>query len=157
MGTRNSTVTPPDANDDATFRRRLQTRGYLEFAEPPPGLAAKVLANMPQEAPALAAQRRQTRFRWPVAAFAGLLVLLLAFGTWGLLIDSAGPARMLGDLSSGLSRVVLLLTLAAKPLLHVLAMPGLPALLLLTTGGLVWLWWRLARVPAFADTAEAAL
>jgi hypothetical protein len=100
---------------------------------------------------AAAAARR--RARWQLARRALLLVfvlLLLATGAWGVLVDST--------LLAGLGQATLVLVLAAKPLINVLLTLALPLLLsgALTLALLVGLWRILARQVPLTHVARAS-
>jgi hypothetical protein len=71
--------------------------------------------------------------------------------------NSIGPALLFGGADAGLGRVILVLTLAVKPLTGLLAALGAPSL---AAGALAvaigaWCWWLLAR-PALGHVAPEA-
>jgi hypothetical protein len=78
-----------------------------------------------------------------------LLVVLLATGAWGVLVDST--------VLVGLGQAALVLVLAAKPLINVLLALALPLLLsgALTLALLVGLWRMLARQVPLTHVARA--
>jgi hypothetical protein len=83
-------------------------------------------------------------------------MLLDIIGLWGMLGDSAGPARLFTMVSASLGETIFVLTLAAKPILNLLAIPGpatlLVALTLLVAGA--WGWWQLARFELLEAAVE---
>jgi len=142
------------AAEQAT-RQLLAPFGEPSAAAPPPGLAARVLAALPAARPTPALAPRRGR----VGAWAAALVaLLLAVGAWGGLVNSLGPARAGGGPAEGLGQLLLVLTLAAKPLLNLLAHAGLAAALLALIGmASAWLWWRIVRATPLVLPLEARL
>lgn len=152
MGRRDDDRLTPDADAaaDAAMRRLLARYDQPAFRAPPPGLTNRVLMQLPTAPPAAAAagaRRRRRRRTALMGAAVGVAALLLALGLWGVFGDSSGPATLLGGGADGFGRLLLVLTLAAKPLVHSLLAPGLPLLLLFGAGAvaLAWLWWRLAQ------------
>jgi hypothetical protein len=140
------------AAEEATMRL-LARFGEPAPAEPPPNLAARVVAGLPR------GRQRPVAHPWRRAgglAAAAALALLLIVGAWGVLVNSLGPARVAGGPADGLGELVLVLTLAAKPLVNLLADAGL-----LAAGAVVaivamgWLWWRLVRDTPLAPPAES--
>lgn len=134
------------AAEDEALRRLLEQRELARFAEPPPGLTAKVLAQLPDLPPAAAARAerlRHIRNRFLAVVVVVAVLLLQGFGAWGVLADSSGPAALFGDVGAGAGRALLMLTLAAKPLVNLLLAPGLPllALFMLLLAGIAALWW----------------
>jgi hypothetical protein len=134
-------LTPRDdelAADEAAVRRLLAPFGEPTQAEPPPGLAARVAVRVRQAAPAPAV-RWQRPARWAAAALAALL---LALGVWGVRVNSLG-------------QLLLVFTLAAKPLVNLFAQAGLlAALAALAILAGAWLWWRLVRDTPLAAALE---
>lgn len=136
---------------EAATRRMLAPFGEPSAAAPPPGLARRVLAALPTAAPSPTLRR-------PAAWLALALALLLAVGAWGVLGNSLGPASAAGGPADGLGQLVLVLTLAAKPLLNLFANLGLVAAALALVGfGAAWLWWRILRLTPVALPVERAL
>jgi len=136
---------PDDGLDgaEAETRRLLARYGEPRPTPPPPDLAGRVLDLLADPQPAPADSRLRRIYG---RALLVCLVALMAFGAWGVLIDSSGPARLFGDLSGGLGQLLLLLTLAAKPLINLL-LPAGAATLAVALGvvGGSWLWWLLLR------------
>jgi len=138
---------------EAATHQLLAPFGEPSAVEPPPGLAARVLAALPtaQPTPALAPRSRRLG-AWAAA----MVALLLAVGAWGVLVNSLGPARAVGGPTEGLGQLLLVLTLAAKPLLNLLAHTGLAAALLALIGmASAWLWWRIVRATPLVLPLEA--
>lgn len=132
------------AADELATRRLLARWGEPAAAPPPPALNARVLAALAGRPPRRAARRAR-----PLLGALALAIVapLLLLGIWGVLGDSLGPASLAGDPAGGLGRLLLGLTLAAKPLVNLLlgaGAYGLAAFALLLAGA--WLWWRLVRV-----------
>lgn len=135
---------------DTAMRRLLARYGQPTAVPPPPDLAARVLARLPDEPPAAAAvveQRKRRRGMVLGGIALSVLVVLLALGMWGVFGSSDGPANLLGGATSGLGRAVLVLVLAAKPLVHVVLSLGGPLLVFgaLLMVGAAWVWWQLVR------------
>lgn len=139
--------------DEIATRRLLAPFGEPMPAEPPPGLTTRVLAALPAATfvPATAPRPRR------MLVWGGLaLTLLLTIGVWGVLGNSLGPASAAGGPAAGIGQLVLVLTLAAKPLVNLFANLGLLAALLGLAGfGSAWLWWRLVRLTPLALPLEA--
>ncbi|MCG8349641.1 MAG: hypothetical protein MI924_17900, partial [Chloroflexales bacterium] len=136
--------------EDIAIRQLLARQGHPTFVAPPPDLAARVLANLPDTPPihVVAAARRRSRLRRILIVLTlSVLLLSLGLGFWGVLGDSSGPAELLGGGTASLGRLILMLTLIAKPLVHILLAPGLPLLLLFIAliAIALWTWWRLAQ------------
>jgi hypothetical protein len=152
-------LTPTDdelAAAEASLRRALARYHEPAPVAPPPDLAARVLASLPAEL-----SRRQqlapVRRLGPAAgwAAAALATLLLALGAWGVLVNSLAPASMAGGPADGLGQLLLVLTLAAKPLVNLLVSAGATAaLVVLTAVGGAWLWWRIVSTTPFAAPVE---
>lgn len=144
MGRGDPQLTPDDGLDaaEADTRRLLARYGEPSTLEPPSDLADRVIGALSAPSP-----QPVSRLRW---IYGGVMLLsivaLVAFGSWGVLLDSSGPAHLFGDLSGGLSQLLLLLTLAAKPLINLLLTAGAATLAVLAAifGG-SWLWWQLLR------------
>lgn len=143
-------LTPSDADlaeAEAATRLLLAPFDEPRPVPPPPGLSARILAALPDAGPEPRASSPWWAALRPAAwAAAALALLLVAFGAWGVLGDSRGPAQVAGGPDSLIGRTTLTLTLAAKPLLNLLASAGLVALasaLAVAVGA--WLWWRLAH------------
>ncbi len=137
---------------DQAFRAMLASYAQPAPLAPPPDVDARVRATLPTMPPAAAAAEAQRRARWRLARRALLLVfvlLLLATGAWGVLVDST--------LLASLGQAALVLVLAAKPLINVLLTLALPLLLsgALTLALLVGLWRMLARQVPLAHVARA--
>lgn len=149
-------LTPGDddlaAAEEATLRL-LARFGEPAPAEPPPNLAARVVAGLPR------GQSRRAALPWRRAAWlaaAASLATLLIVGTWGVLVNSLGPARVAGGPADGLGELVLVLTLAAKPLVNLLADAGLAAVgAVVAIAAMGWLWWRLVRDAPLALPLES--
>lgn len=152
MGRRDEPELTPDddelAADDAATRRLLAPFGEPVLAEPPPGLAARVAVRVRQAPTSSGAWQRPAR--WAAAAVAALL---LALGVWAARV-SAVAVR--GD--DGLGQLLLVLALAAKPLVNLFAQAGLVAALaaLAILSG-AWIWWRLVRDTPLAPPLETPL
>ncbi len=161
MGRRNDNqlTAHEEAEADAALRTLLARHKQPEALAPPGDLAARIMLHVPSGTPAMAAQaaKRQTRRRrvsaWgSVAAFAVLSLL----GAWGVLINSAGPALLFGGPETTLGYAMLVVTLAAKPLIAAVLSLGAPVLLVgaaLVVAASV-LWWRLAVRPLVALEVE---
>jgi hypothetical protein len=145
-----------ESAEDIAIRQLLARQGHPTFVAPPPDLAARVLAHLPDAPPmhVVAAARRRSRMR-RISIILALSVLLvsLSLGFWGVLGDSNGPAQLLGGGTASLGRLVLMLTLIAKPLVHILLAPGLPLVLLFIAliAIALWAWWRLAQQFAISN------
>jgi hypothetical protein len=142
-----------DDRADALMRRVLARVGEPTQAAPPPDLVTSTSRRLPAEPPALAAQmagrRRVTRLALS-AMVVGLVALVALIGLAGTLGGDPRLAMLFGDGQSGLSRALLMLHLAAKPLVRAVSAGGAPLLLAgalaLIGGG--WLWRRLLLLPA---------
>ncbi|NNJ10941.1 hypothetical protein EKD04_011420 [Chloroflexales bacterium ZM16-3] len=145
MGRRDSQLRPDDAliSAEAETRRLLARYGEPLTVEPPAGLAVRVLDGLANQQPTHPASRLRRIYGGVMAL---CVLILIAFGAWGVLIDSSGPAHLFGDMSGGLSQMLLLLTLAAKPLINLLLTAGAATLAVIVAivGG-SWLWWQLLR------------
>lgn len=144
------------AEAEAGTRLLLTRRGEPALVAPPPGLSARVLAALPE--PGRPRASRSTGMLWArvaVAWAAAAVALLLVFGAWGVLGDSLGPARVAGGPDSSLGELTFTLTLAAKPLVNLLAGSGIYVALAgvaILVGA--WLWWRLARDVPFGEVVR---
>jgi hypothetical protein len=138
---------------DQAFREMLASYAQPAPLVPPSDVDARVRATLPTMPPAVAAAAARRRARWRLARRALLLVfvlLLLATGAWGVLVDST--------LLAGLGQAALVLVLAAKPLINVLLTLALPLLLsgALTLALLVGLWRLLAHQVPLTHVARAS-
>jgi hypothetical protein len=148
-------TTPPldessEAAADSQLRRILAQYHEPTPLEAPADLKARVLASLPAMPPAAAAAAVRRRRLWVWAGQVAVLACMLALlwlGTWGIFIDSAGPARLFGDTAAGMGYLVLILVLVAKPFIHTLLTPGAAPLLVsvLSVPVLAALWWYLVR------------
>jgi hypothetical protein len=151
-----------ELSDDKEFRADQEFQQLLaRYNEPnrlaaPPTITSRVMAGIPGRSPVelVRRQRRQSRLHGLALGTATLVfIALFSLGFYGVLFDSSAPAALAGA-SSGGAQVMLMLTLAAKPLVNLVLTSGLPLLpvlgLLLLSGG--WLWHYLlrdAQQPAF--------
>jgi hypothetical protein len=149
MGRRNDELSPEqEAHSDQLLRDLLASYGEPQQVVPPPGLARRVVTALPAQ-PAVLARRRGSIRRFAALFVEVLALALVALGLWGVLGDSAGPAGLFGGAASGAGGALLVLTLAAKPLVGSLFALGLPTLV----GGALfgaaagWAWWVLVRRP----------
>src|SRR5689334_21465821 len=109
---------------DAAMRRVLERHNQLSAVEPPRDLVTRTLRRLPPAPPAVAARAEFHRRLQRQALLSGvsLLVVLMVFlGLWNLSGSGTQLAFMFGDGSSGLSRVLLILQLAIKPLIATFA------------------------------------
>ncbi|NJL05142.1 MAG: hypothetical protein HC911_09620 [Chloroflexaceae bacterium] len=146
----------PESDADYAADQLLRTL-LAEYAQPAPraapaDIAQRVLARLPDAPPAHAALVvRQQRLRRGLrrAIFPLVLALLLAVGVWGVYADTGGVVGFFGGAESAIGYLVLLALLSIKPFAHLLLGSGLPlVLLLLSVGGLYWLWrYVLAAAP----------
>jgi hypothetical protein len=149
MGRRNDELTPDqEAQSEQLLRELLSAYGEPQHAPAPPGLARRVVATLPSQ-PAAPARRSGTMGRAGAALAGALALALIAVGLWGVLGDSAGPASLFGGAASTLGGALLVLTLAAKPLVGSLVALGSPTLavgaLLVAVVG--WAWVALVQRP----------
>jgi hypothetical protein len=159
MGDRDDELSGPPAaaeleEAEAATRRLLARYGQPSPALPPRDLAARAMVRLQAAQPPRNARRRA----WGLLPLLAGLSLLLGLGLWGVLGDSAGPASLLGGGAGGAGRALLLLTLAAKPLVNLLLAAGPLGLGLLAlgfVGGLIW--WRLVAVSQPAALLERQL
>lgn len=154
MGHRDDELTPAElASAEAATRRLLARWEEPQPAPPPAGLPGRVLAALPVAAQP--APRRPLR-TLGAGLLAAAAVLLLGMGAWGVWLNSAGPAGLLGRLSAGLAGLILQLTLMAKPLLNLLGASaglGLAALVALLAGGAIW-WWLVSTTRPLAPLEQ---
>ena len=149
-------LTPTDeelAAAEASLRRTLARYDEPAPVAPPPNLAARVLASLPANPPgrqraAPALPRLAPAAGWAAATFAALL---LALGSWGVLLNSHAPAAAAG----GPGQLLLVLTLAAKPIVNLLVSAGAAAALVALAAAVgAWLWWRIVSSTPFAVPVE---
>ena len=155
MGRRDDELTPEqDAQAEQLLRDLLARYGEPHQTPPPHNLARRIVSALPQQA-AVPTQRRAPRAGVGAALVGAFVVALLALGVWGVLGNSGGPASLLGGAASGLGRALLVLTLAAKPLVGSFVALGMGTLV----GGAVliaivcWAWMLLVQrpLPGFAE------
>lgn len=148
----------PEPTSDADYIADQLLRTLLaKYDQPAPraapaDIAQRVLARLPDAPPARAAlvvrqQRLQRSLLW--AIFSLVLALLLVVGVWGVYADTGSVVGFFGGAESAIGYLVLLALLSIKPLAHLLLGSGTPlVLLLLSVGGLYWLWrYMLAAAP----------
>ncbi len=142
----------PDFTDDQLLRVLL-----AQYAQPAPraapaDIAQRVLARLPAVPPAQAAwvlrQQRLRRRLWQ-AIFPLAFTVLLAVGVWGVYADTGSVVGFFGGAESAIGYLVLVALLSIKPLAYLLLGSSMPlVLLLLSVGGLYWLWQSiLAAAP----------
>lgn len=145
-----------DEPSEEALRRALSRLGSIQTLEPPPDVVARTMRRLPSAPPAAAARataRRRMR-RLTLLVIGSCLIIPFAFisllSVFGL---GPSPALLIGDGSSGLSRLLLVLQLLSKPLLGAIVSVA-PELIV---GSLVvalmsgWLWWKLVQQkPAYA-------
>lgn len=161
MERRNDDELTPTAEqaEDTAMRRQLARYGQPTPIAPPPDLVVRVLARLPEQAPAAAAraerQRRSQRRVLVGILLAGLLACL-SLGGWGVFGNSSAPADLLGGVTTMFGQVVLLLVLAAKPLVNFALAPGFTRLALgtLTIIGAGWVWWQIVQHTPLARPLE---
>ncbi|MEJ5346087.1 MAG: hypothetical protein WHS83_14345 [Chloroflexus sp.] len=128
---------------EAELRMLLARWGEPQMAVPPADLSARIVRQLSAPPPV-----RRSWYRWVLV----LPVLFMLIGGWGLLVDSSGPAMLLGDPEVGLGRFVLAMILIAKPLWNLWLSAAwwlLPGLLLFL--GVGWFWWRLIADTPLAE------
>jgi hypothetical protein len=129
---------------EAETRRLLARYGEPRVAAPPADLPDRVMRSL-SDTPAGAHHSSRLRRIYGGVILAGLAALL-AFGAWGVLLDSSGPAQLFGDMGGGIGQLLLVLTLAAKPLVNLLLTAGAVTLVITAAfAGGGWLWWQLVR------------
>lgn len=148
----------PEPTSDADYADDQLLRTLLaEYAQPAPRaapaeIAQRVLARLPDAPPAHAAlvirQQRLRRKLWQ-AIFPLMVTMLLAVGVWGVYADTGSVVGFFGGAESAIGYLVLVALLSIKPFAHLLLGSGMPlVLLLLSVGGLYWLWrYVLAAAP----------
>ncbi len=142
-----------ESTADKAMRRLLAEYGHPAPLVPPADLTARVLAHLPDQPPSVVAATVHTvrrRWQWMGSLVGLMLVSLLSLGIWGVFGNSSGPSSLVGGIASNAGEFMLVLVLAAKPLMHVLLSSGM---LVIVVGMLIitmaaWLWWHmLQRVP----------
>lgn len=129
MGRRDKPELSPSETElaEAEAATRLLLATYDEPAPvaPPPGLAARIIAAMPEAPQAQQPGRSLWAALRPAAwALGAAALVLLAIGGWGALVDSLGRVQVAGGPGGALGRLTLTLTLAARPLAELLAGAG---------------------------------
>lgn len=141
---------------EADLRRLMARWGEPAHVAPPPDLVTRMARRLPSEPPALTARlvARRRRLRLAVAVFAAAPLMLVALLS---LLNAIGvgpqPALLFGDGSAGISRLLLMLQLMAKPLLGSMFTAGVPLLLAsaLAVAVFVGIWrWMVRRTPGYA-------
>jgi len=128
---------------EAETRRLLARYGEPSVVEPPADLAHRVIGALPSTSSPPTMSRLPRIYGWLILIGCAALV---ALGTWGVLLDSSGPAHIVSTLSASLGQLLLLLTLTAKPLINLLLSTGIATLVVVVAilaGS--WLWWQLLR------------
>lgn len=127
------------AEAEVATRRLLAAYGEPTPVEPPPGLAARVVAALPE--PAL--RRRSQRSFWaparPALAWGLAAALLIVLGAVGALASLPGLVNVAGGPDSALGRISLVL--AATPL----GPDGAAILAVVALSAGAALWWALVR------------
>lgn len=156
MGYRDDRLTD-DERADAALRQLLAGFDEPQTAPPPADLVSRTARRLPVRPPAQAARAAARAALLSVAARAALLLVALLIVGLGATAMLGGDwlALRFGDGSTGLSRTFLTLQLLAKPLWRAGGTLGPLQLLaaIALFGGVVGLWWRLAR-PAPQLIAE---
>ena len=161
MGRRNDDFVDHERADRA-LRQLLARAGEPTQLAPPPDLVTRTMRRLPAAPPAqvarVEARRRAVRLMAGVFVV-GAIVALALLGLADVLNGGLRLALLFGDGGGGLSRVLLTLSLLAKPLLYTVGSGGAP--LLLAGGaaliGAGWLWWRLIQRTPVYHSAEHAL
>jgi hypothetical protein len=161
MGRRNDDFVDHERADRA-LRQLLARAGEPTQLAPPPDLVTRTMRRLPAAPPAqvarVEARRRAVRLMAGVFVV-GAIVALALLGLADVLNGGLRLALLFGDGGGGLSRVLLTLSLLAKPLLYTVGSVGAP--LLLAGGaaliGAGWLWWRLIQRTPVYHSAEHAL
>lgn len=146
----------PESDADYVADQLLRTL-LAKYDQPAPRAAPahsvqSVLARLPDAPPAHAVlvvrQQRLRRGLWR-AILLLVVAVLLAAGVWGVYADTGGVVGFFGGAESAIGYLVLLALLSIKPFAHLLLGSGMPLmLLLLSVGGLYWLWrYVLAAAP----------
>jgi hypothetical protein len=145
-----------DERVDAMVRRMLTRIGEPAPVPPPPDLVSRTARRLPAEPPLIAARRAARRRVVKMtlgAALLGIVGLVVLSGILGALGLQSPVAMLVGDGEGGLSRVLLMLQLLAKPLLRSFGTVAVPLLvggsLAFAVAGWVW-WWLLRRTPGYA-------
>ncbi|HMQ30744.1 MAG TPA: hypothetical protein PKD53_08435 [Chloroflexaceae bacterium] len=134
-------LTPSEAElaeAEAATRRLLAAYGEPAPAEPPPGLAARVVASLPATPPAQGVSRPRWAPARPLVAWAAAAALLIVLGAVGALASLPGLVRVAGGPQSALGRISN--ALAATPL----GPDGAAALALVALVAGAAIWWALA-------------
>lgn len=144
MGRRDNPELEPSEADlaeaEAATRQLLAIYDEPAPVEPPPGLAARVVAALPRPATRTARLPAWAALR-PLAALAGAAVLLLALGALGALYAAPGLAAVAGSPDSALGQIGR--ALLATPVGGMLIGAGAGATLaLVALAAGVWLWRR---------------
>lgn len=141
------------------MRRLLARYDHPAAITPPPDLTARVLAYLPDAAPAAVAtaeRRKRQRRRWLGGVGLSIIICLFMLGIWGVFVDSSGPVQLVGNAATGLGRIMLVLVLAAKPLVHVVLSPGmLLAVAALVLAATAWGWWQLVQRTPLSGSLES--
>jgi hypothetical protein len=147
MGSRDDHL--DDERADALMRRIL-VRANAPAPEPPPDLVTRTTRRLPNAPPARAARRRRMRIGVG-AAVLGAVAFVALIGLAGIVSGNPRLALIFGDGAQGLSRLLLMLHLLAKPIVRMIGAAGAPLLLasILALFGGGWLWWRLLPAPAY--------
>lgn len=135
-------LTPSDADlaeAEAATRGLLAAHSEPAPVQPPPGLAARVVASLPQSPSARAHRPWWVALR-PALAYAAVLTLALV----GMVALAAGTGltRVALPPESALGRIGI--AFAATPLGQLLAGGG-AALGIIALAAGAWLWWRVRR------------
>jgi len=156
MGPGDAQLTPDDGIDaaEAETRRLLGRYGEPRAVQPPADLALRVLDTLADPGLAQTGSRLRRIYGGVILV---CVVALLALGAWGVLVDSSGPAHLFGDVGGGLGELLLLLTLAAKPLINLLLTAGVATAAVIAAIAVgSWLWWLLLR-RELAASLEASV
>lgn len=152
MGRRDDNFIDDDQVDHAV-RRMLERRSDPIQLAPPPDLVTRTLRRLPPVPPAAAAQaeRWQRVQRRALGGLAGFMALMVAaLSVWNVAGNGPELALVFGDGSGGISKLLLTLHLAVKPLWNTLAAAGMLAFALagvaVVGGGWLW-WWLIRRAP----------
>jgi hypothetical protein len=144
-----------DERVDELVRRVLARSGEPAQVPPPPDLVARTARRLPADPPVVARRRAARRGAARLFLGAALLSVVALVALSGVLsaFGLQSPIAMLvGDGESGLSRVLLMLHLLAKPLLRSFGTVAGPLLvagvLALAAASGAW-WWLLRRTPGY--------
>lgn len=145
-----------DESADALVRRLLARASEPTPVPVPPDLVTRIARQLPAEPPTVAARHlaRSRATRLGLGAALVMVVALLALaGVTSVIGGEAGIVPLFGDGAGGLSRVLLMLQLLAKPLLRTVGAIGVPLIfggvVALAVAGWSW-WWLLRRTPAYS-------